>query len=215
LDGGGSDTVGPTCPRCQHANKPGVRTCSECGEAIAKRGPDGPQDPEWKRELMFPLAMARAAVNEYAWALKPDQTEEISKVVQRAERALKANDEATCRLVKSELEDVVAKHCGKFNDLLIATCIYNGGIGRLDQKQRLGSLLQEFKRRFLAGEDQNSAGMQELRNVKIAGILEEILGGLGQGALVPCQGCHKEIPKPTKSNPKCPKCGYNHFGVSR
>ena len=136
-------------------------------------------------------------------------------MLQRAERALASNDEATCRLVKNQLEEVVSKHCGKFHDLVLATCVYNAGLGRLDQKQRLGSLLQEFKSRFLAKEDQNSAGMRELRDVKIAGAVSEIFDGLGQGSLVPCKGCHKEIPKPTKGNPSCPKCGYNHFGVSR
>lgn len=201
------------CPRCNHRNRRGATACQECGEALTPRG-GGEQVPEWKQGLYLPLALAQAAIHDCNWAIQPAQIRDLQSVADRVRRALDTEDEATGRLIKPELDRILDDACRGIYDLVEASWVFRAGIGALDQNRKLGAMLEEYKQRFLRGEDPRSPAMEELRFEKIKRLMQEIIEGLGDRDKVECKNCHQLIPPPTPSRRTCPNCGSDQLGVT-
>ncbi|MCI0490202.1 MAG: hypothetical protein L0229_26715, partial [Blastocatellia bacterium] len=215
---GGGDTVDPTvaCPRCEHRNRRGTEVCQECGEIISGSDPgSGPAPEQWKQDLMFPLQFCQIAIRDYAWVIEPQKMQSLQAVVNQAQLALDINDESSGRLLKQPLENALNQTCAGFIDLVEASWIYRVGMGKPDQSLNLGNSLEEYKRRVLGGEDPNNPALQELRFVKIQGLVKEIMEGLDETGKVECENppCHKMRRPPTPANPRCEHCGFNPFAI--
>lgn len=211
---GDEPTVGITvsCPRCKQSNRRSASVCENCGERLTA----GPELlPEWKQELAFAVRLAEIATRDYDWVIEARKIQSLESLVDRARRALDTNDEAAGRLVKPELERALNDTCGGIMDLVHASLFYRHGLGELDQRQRLGSLLEEYKRRVLGGGDPRSAEIKDLRDVKIRDLVQEIMEWVnGRGTIsCPHDSHHKTRPYPLVQ--VCDVCGRSLVHVNR
>lgn len=230
------DTVAPTvdCPRCHHKNRRGADVCENCGEVMSgggggagdgggggdrggagdgggggdRGGGASARQPEWKQQLAFWASFAHVAINEFTWTIQPVKLERLKSVASKAQRALDANDEASGRLVKDELDAALQDGCGFMFDLIEATLVYRARVGSPAKNQQLGNLLEEFQQRVRRGEDQNGSTVRGLRD-RIGALVQEICGGLGKESEVECKKCQKMRPPVTQVRPKCPHCGFD------
>jgi molecular chaperone DnaK (HSP70) len=211
---GEAATTGPPCPRCGHRNRPGVAACADCGEALQGSAVDiGRQVPAWQQELIPKVAYAQVAVRDYDWIIDARKVQELQGLIDRGERAVKIDNEADGRLVDKDLDRMLHAACGGFWDLLDASCLYRYNVGDLDQNQRLGNLLEEYKRRALAGEPAQGPAMRELRHVRMAALVKEIVESMKHRGMVECQHCGQMRQPPSLVNPKCEHCGKSPFDL--
>jgi hypothetical protein len=152
------------------------------------------------------------AIRDYDWTINPRDVPTLEQLRDQAQRALDTNDEAMGRLTQPKLEEALNNICGGFQDLLQASLIFRLGAGELAQNQRLGSMLGEFKQRFLAKEDQHSPAMIQLRS-DIGALVDEIVKGLGDRGKLPCQKCGQLRRPPTRTSPLCEHCGFNPLAL--
>jgi ribosomal protein L37AE/L43A len=199
-----------SCPRCGEENPRGAGVCSRCGETLKAASPQG---AEWEGELHLPLALVRIAVREYDWAIKSENLEILRSLLERAEQALERKDEINGRVVLEELKQALSSICGGIDDLLYASLAFRHGMGDLDQNQRLGSMLVEFKRRVLEGEDPNSGEAGKLRGEQIPRLVQEILERLGDQDKIVCENCQNKRVRPSPLHPNCEHCGHIPLGL--
>ena len=137
----------------------------------------------------------------------------LQGLADRARTALDNNDADTGRLLETEMATALESLCGGIYDLIEATYICHFGLGDMDQRQRLGNQLEDFKRRVLGGESPSGEPLQELRNEKIKGLVQEILVGLDKKGWIKCTSCGQDRPPVTPLKPQCPTCGFDPTGV--
>lgn len=152
-------------------------------------------------------------MRDYDWIIDARKVQELQALIDRGERAVKIDNEADGRLVDRDLDRMLKAECGGFWDLLDASCLYRYNAGKLDQNQRLGNLLEEFKRRALAGEPAQGPAMRELRQVRMAALVAEIVESLKHQGQVECQHCGQMRQPPSLTNPKCEHCGKSPFDL--
>ena len=211
--GGDGDTVRPqvACSSCKKMTARGKAVCEHCGEPMESGGGDGgggPKRAEWQQDLLFWVNFANVAIREFDWCLPPASIEAVQRLVSRSDRIMETGDEAGGRVLKTSLEAAMNQHCGGILDLVEAAWVRRLGLGQLDQSQRLGGMLDEYKRRALQNESPASPPMKKLR-ADIAALKQEIFGGLNDAGKVTCAACGKKRTPPSPMTPKCEHCGNN------
>lgn len=209
-DAGGTVDKTAPCPRCGEENPRGAGVCSRCGETL-KAAPT--TRAEWERDLHLQMSLARVAVQEYDWAIKSENLATLRSLLERAERAIETKDEANGRTMLQELKQAMDSICGGIDDLLYASLTHRYRMGELDQNQQLGSMLAEYKRRVLEGENPHSGELGKLRGERIPQLLKEIWEGLGDQDKVTCEGCQQKRIRPTPMLPACEHCGHIPLGL--
>jgi len=197
---------------CEHCGEPmgGGEAAAGGDQAAGGGNGKGARGSDWQQDLSFWCGFGNVAIHEFDWCLQESAIRSLSELVAKAERAMETNDEAGGRLLLNALKGAMDQHCGGLMDLIEAAFVRRMGIGQLDQNQRLGAKLDEFKRRVTENEPPQSPAMRKLRD-EINAVKQEILAGLGSAGKVECQFCHKMRTPPSPMAPKCEHCGGNPF----